>query len=121
MVDKEAAEHLRCNVKLDHLAQVLQVKFLLEIRVRPNSSRNKVGGSAGDPPRLVVSVQAPAVDGKANQAVIKELARAFELRARDFTIVFGELGRDKRLLVNGDEKTLQVKLEELMGETPTLL
>jgi uncharacterized protein (TIGR00251 family) len=66
-------------------------------------------------------VQAPAVDGKANQAVIKELAHAFELRARDFTIVFGQLGRDKRLLVNGDEKTLQVKLEELMGETPTLL
>jgi uncharacterized protein (TIGR00251 family) len=65
-------------------------------------------------------VQAPAVDGKANQAVIKELANAFNLRARDFTIVFGELGRDKRLLVDGDEQTLQGKLEELMGE-PTLL
>lgn len=95
--------------------------FLLEIRVRPNSSRNKVGGSVGDPPRLVVAVQAPAVDGKANQAVIKELALAFGLRARDFTIVYGELGRDKRLLINGDEKTLQVKLEELIAEVPKLL
>jgi uncharacterized protein (TIGR00251 family) len=65
-------------------------------------------------------VQAPAVDGKANQAVIKELAKAFDLRVRDFTIVYGELGRDKRLLVEGDEDTLQGKLEELMGE-PTLL
>ena len=94
--------------------------FLLEIRVRPNTSRNKVGGSVGQPPRLVVAVQAPAVDGKANQAVIKELAKAFDLRARDFTIVYGELGHEKRLLVQGDEKTLQGKLEELMGE-PTLL
>ena len=94
--------------------------FLLEIRVRPNTSRNKVGGSVGQPPRLVVAVQAPAVDGKANQAVIKELAKAFDLRARDFTIVYGELGRNKRLLVEGDEETLQGKLEELMGE-PTLL
>jgi uncharacterized protein (TIGR00251 family) len=94
--------------------------FLLEIRVRPNSSRNKVGGSTGEPARLVVAVQAPAVDGKANQAVIKELANAFNLRTRDFTIVFGELGRDKRLLVEGDEKTLQAKLEELIGE-PKLL
>ena len=96
------------------------MQFLLEIRVRPNSSRNKVGGSVGEPPRLVVAVQAPAVDGKANQAVIKQLADAFDLRARDFTIVFGELGRDKRLLVDeiSDEKvkTLQAKLEELMGE-----
>ena len=94
--------------------------FLLEIRVRPNTSRNKVGGSVGQPPRLVVAVQAPAVDGKANQAVIKELAKALDLRARDFTIVYGELGRDKRLLVEGDEETLQGKLEVLMGE-PTLL
>ena len=95
--------------------------FLLEIRVRPNSSRNKVGGLVGEPPRLVVAVQAPAVDGKANQAVIKQLADAFNLRARDFTIVFGELGRDKRLLVEGDEKTLQARLEELMGDNPKLL
>jgi uncharacterized protein (TIGR00251 family) len=97
------------------------VAFLLEIRVRPNSSRNKVGGSVGEPPRLVVAVQAPAVDGKANQAVIKQLAEAFNVRARDFTIVFGELGRDKRLLIEGDEKTLQAKLEELMDVTPKLL
>jgi len=96
------------------------VSFLLEIRVRPNASRNKVGGSVGEPPRLVVAVQAPAVDGKANAAVIKELADAFNLRSRDFTIVFGELGRDKRLLVEGDEETLQEKVEELMGE-PKLL
>ena len=79
----------------------------------------------GEPPRLVVAVQAPAVDGKANQAVIKQLAEAFNLRARDFTIVFGELGRDKRLLVEGvsleQEKTLQAKLEELMEEVPKLL
>ena len=99
--------------------------FLLEIRVRPNSSRNKVGGSVGDPPRLVVAVQAPAVDGKANQAVVKELAAALNLRARDFTIVFGELGRDKRIIVDGlspeNEKTLQATLEELMGENPKLL
>jgi len=94
--------------------------FLLEIRVRPNSSRNKVGGSAGDPPRLIVAVQAPAVDGKANAAVIKELANAFNVLVRDFTIVFGELGRDKRLLVNGDTQLLQARYDELIGE-PKLL
>ncbi len=101
------------------------MSFLLEIRVRPNSSRNKVGGVVGEPPRLVVAVQAPAVDGKANQAVIKQLAEAFNLRARDFTIVFGELGRDKRIIIDGlspeNEKTLQALLEELMGVNPKLL
>ena len=94
-------------------------QLLIEIRVRPNSSRNKVGGIAGDPPRLVVAVHAPAVDGKANEAVIKELAKAFDCRARDFTIVFGELGRDKRLLVQGDQVALTQKYEELQ-QTATL-
>ena len=95
-------------------------KFLLEIRVRPNASRNKVGGTAGDPPRLVVAVQAPAVDGKANDAVIKELATTFNLRARDFTIVFGELGRDKRIIIDGDVDSLQQIYESLIGD-PKLL
>jgi len=88
-------------------------QLLIEIRVRPNTSRNKVGGTAGNPPRLIVAVQAPAVDGKANEAVIKELAKAFDCRARDFTIVFGELGRDKRVLVQGDLVALSQKYEEL--------
>ena len=88
--------------------------------MRPNASRNKVGGTAGEPPRLVVAVQAPAVDGKANSAVIKELALAFNLRARDFTIVQGELARDKRLIVNGDKIDITKRLEELSGD-PKLL
>ena len=83
--------------------------LVIEIRVRPNASRNKVGGTAGDPPRLVVAVQAPAVDGKANTAVIKELAAAFGLRARDFTIVHGELSRDKRLVISSAEEVLMAR------------
>jgi hypothetical protein len=98
----------------------MQSDFLLEIRVRPNASRNKVGGTAGNPPRLVVAVQAPAVDGKANATVIKELATAFDLRASDFTIVHGELARDKRLIVIGNEIELAKRLEELSGD-PKLL
>ena len=95
-------------------------KFLLEIRVRPNASRNKVGGTVGNPPRLVVAVQAPAIDGKANDAVIKELATAFNLRARDFTIVFGELARDKRILIDCESEKLQSIYEALIGD-PKLL
>ncbi len=94
--------------------------FLLEIPVRLNASRNKVGGTAGDPPRLLVAVQAPAVDGKANAAVVKELSLAFDLRVRDFTIVHGELARDKRLIVKGNEIELAKRLEELSGD-PKLL
>ena len=89
--------------------------LVIEIRVRPNASRNKVGGTAGDPPRLVVAVQAPAVDGKANAAVIKELAAAFGLRARDFTIVHGELSRDKRLTISNSSVQIASRYNELLN------
>ena len=75
-----------------------------------------MGGTLGNPPRLVVAVQAPAVDGKANDAVLKELAKAFDLRPRDFTIVFGARGRDKRLLVAGDLEANQKRYEALCGD-----
>jgi uncharacterized protein (TIGR00251 family) len=88
---------------------------LIEIRVRPNAKNNRVGGVVSDPPRLVVAVQAPAVDGKANEAVLKVVGKAFDVRARDISIVHGELARDKRLVINGDEATLRAQLAELMG------
>lgn len=94
--------------------------MLLEIRVKPNSKRNKVGGTVGDPPRLIVAVQAPAVDGKANEAVVKEVGKAFGVKARDISIVHGELGRDKRLVIDADSEALQARLEELSGD-PKLL
>lgn len=94
--------------------------FTVAIRVRANSSRNKVGGTVGEPPRLVVEVQAPAVEGKANSAVLKELAKAFNVKVRNLSIVHGELARDKRLVIKGDEVTLRIRLEELSGDPKSL-
>jgi uncharacterized protein (TIGR00251 family) len=90
--------------------------FTFNIRVRANAFNNKVGGTAGDPPRLVVAVQAPAVDGKANSAILKELAKAFDLRPRDFTILSGETSRDKRIQVTGDSEVVSERYVELCGD-----
>ena len=74
----------------------------------------------GDPPRLVAAVLAPANEGKANEAIALELARALGVRKRDVAIVFGEPNRDKRVLVNGDEAALGRRYEELC-RAPKLL
>ncbi len=94
--------------------------FTFNIRVRVNASSNKVGGTAGDPPRLTVAVQAPAVDGKANSAIIKELAKAFDLRPRDFTILIGETSRDKRIQVTGDSEVIGKKHRELCEQLKSI-
>ena len=69
--------------------------MILDIRVRANAKQNKVGGEIAG--RLIVFVQAPAVDGKANDAVLKVLAEHFEVRARDIKIIRGETNRDKTI------------------------
>ena len=85
----------------------------LSIRVKPNAHFTRVGGRYGDD-ALVVAVQAPAVDGKANAAVVRALAEAFGVRRRDVTIVHGDRVRTKIMAIDGGDDDLGRRLEELL-------
>jgi uncharacterized protein len=82
-------------------------EFIFDIRTHPGAKRNAVGGKAGEPPRLVVSVQAPAEGGAANAAVIKVIAKALNLRPKDIEIIYGDTNRDKRIKATGDVIEIQ--------------
>ena len=69
---------------------------LVNIRVIANASKNDIIEEEG---RLKVKVNAPAVDGKANQAVIKLLANYFNTRKRNISIQKGERSRDKQIRI----------------------
>jgi uncharacterized protein (TIGR00251 family) len=94
--------------------------FTFNIRVRANASNKKVGGTVGDPPRLIVAVQAPSIDGKANSVILKELAKAFDLHQRDFTILMGETSRDKRIQANGDSEVTSKRHRELCEQLKSI-
>ncbi len=73
----------------------------LWVRVKPGSSRSGVGGEWGDdPPRLVVAVQARAVDGEANKAVVEAVAKALGVSRRSVRIVTGSKSRSKVLEID---------------------
>ena len=63
------------------------------LRVRPGAARTRVGGRYGD--RLVVAVQARAVDGAATEAALAAVAAAFSVRRRHVALVSGATSRDK--------------------------
>ena len=65
------------------------------LRVKPGASRTAVGGRHGSGDVLVVAVPAPAVDGKANKAVLAALAKALGTRPNKINIVSGQLARTK--------------------------
>ena len=45
-------------------------------------------------------LRAPAVDGKANKALIELLAGHFKVKKKDIEIIKGELSREKVITVN---------------------
>lgn len=72
---------------------------LLRVRVQPRASRDGVVGWAGS--TLRVRVNAPPVDGEANQAVRALLARCLGVPRSAVTLVGGAHGRDKLIRVEG--------------------
>ncbi|HVK22674.1 MAG TPA: DUF167 domain-containing protein [Actinokineospora sp.] len=69
--------------------------FRFGVRVKPGARKARVGGRWADGDTLIVAVAAPAVEGKANEAVRKAVAEAFGVRRQDVEIVSGDRGRDK--------------------------
>jgi uncharacterized protein YggU (UPF0235/DUF167 family) len=64
---------------------------------------------------LLVAVQARAVEGAANAAVIAAVAGAFGLRRGAVELVSGARSRDKVLALDGDPDALPTRLAELLG------
>nr|WP_084793758.1 DUF167 domain-containing protein [Actinokineospora bangkokensis] len=83
------------------------------IRVRPGARRTAVGGARAG--ALLVSVAAPAVEGKANEAVRAAVADAFGVRRRDVVITAGERSRDKVVAIDPEPPGARAVLERLLA------
>jgi uncharacterized protein (TIGR00251 family) len=90
----------------------LGAKAILRLRVVPNARRSEVVGVHGE--AIKVKVQAPAVEGKANEALREFLAERLDVPARAVEIISGGKSRDKMVAVEGLE-TAQAR-ERLLGE-----
>jgi len=72
---------------------------VLTVHVQPGASSTGYAGLHGDAHK--VRLAAPAVDGRANEALVEFLAEAFGARKRDVTIVSGVSARRKVVRVSG--------------------
>lgn len=72
---------------------------ILHLRVQPGAKRTAVSGVFGD--QLKIAVQAPPVDGKANEALLRWLAKTLGLNKREVTLTSGQTSRDKRVKIQG--------------------
>lgn len=82
----------------------------LTVHVKPRSSRSQILGLKDGV--LEVAVQAPPVDGKANEELIKLIADALDLSKKNVSVVAGQTGRQKIIEVIADDSVVTKWLEE---------
>jgi len=71
----------------------------LRVRVSPRASRDELAGERDG--ALVVRLTAPPVEGQANAALLRFLARQLGVAPSTLSVTRGAKGRDKVLLVAG--------------------
>ncbi len=82
---------------------------MVSVRVQASAGRNEFVGSREGVP--LVRVAAPALDGRANRALCRLLAKRLGVARSSVTIVRGERSRDKLIQVEGvDQATLDAAL-----------
>jgi uncharacterized protein (TIGR00251 family) len=79
---------------------------LVKVYLQPKSSKNEVVGPYRD--GIKVKVTAPPIGGKANEALIRFLAKEFGISSSYFKIIKGHHSREKTL------KILGLALQELL-------
>jgi uncharacterized protein len=71
----------------------------LAIRVQPRAGRDEIAGERAG--AIVIRVTARPVEGRANEAVRKLIAKRLGVPAGRVQVVKGDKGRDKRIRVEG--------------------
>lgn len=75
----------------------------IRVRVTPRAGRDQIDGLREG--ALRVRLAAPPVEGRANEALVRLLARALGLPPRDVRVVRGETAREKLIEIDGmDER-----------------
>jgi uncharacterized protein (TIGR00251 family) len=77
---------------------------VLELHVQPGARESSLAGRHGD--RLKLRIKAPAIDDRANAALIDFLARAMDVPSRQIHLLQGAHGRRKRLLIERPARLL---------------
>ena len=87
---------------------------IIDVLVQPGGSRDEVVGRHGD--ALKVKVSAPPEGGKANAAVCRLLAKAFDVPASSVAVTAGGRSRRKRVRIDHiDAAVATERLEHLTG------
>jgi uncharacterized protein (TIGR00251 family) len=73
--------------------------IILSVRAQPGARKDEIVGKWAD--SIKVRVTAPPEKGKANEAIIKLLAKKLGLKKPAISLISGETSREKKILLQG--------------------
>jgi uncharacterized protein len=91
----------------------------LAVRAQPGAKKTVIAGVYGeaDAAQLKIAVQAPPIEGRANEALIAFLGETFGIPKRSVELVSGESSRSKVFLLRGIAvKQVRLRLESQVSE-----
>ncbi|HEX3891970.1 MAG TPA: DUF167 domain-containing protein [Terracidiphilus sp.] len=86
-----------------HFLRSTDAGVTLAVRAQPGAKNTAITGLYGEGvvAQLKIAVQAPPVEGRANDALIAFLAKTFDLPRSSVELISGELSRSKVFLLRG--------------------
>ena len=87
----------------------------LNVRVQPNAKKSAFAGLWNDT-HLKITLKAPAVDGKANEALIDFLSDFLDLKKNSIFIMTGQNSRCKIIGINEKEEVCLCLIHKLLTE-----
>jgi len=85
-------------------------EIILKVYLQPKSSKNEAVGPFRD--GIKVKITAPPAEGKANEALIRFLAKKLEVSPSCIEIIRGQHSREKKLRILGDvDQELMKKID----------
>jgi uncharacterized protein len=91
------------------------------VRLSPRARADRLDGIvrlADGTPVLKVSVTAPPAEGRANDALLRLLAKDWDLPRRDLALVGGKKSRSKIVRIAGEPASLLARLDAALAPMP---
>jgi uncharacterized protein (TIGR00251 family) len=73
----------------------------LSLHVQPGAKRSELAGLHGE--ALKIKLAAPPIEGRANEALLKFIAKLFEVPVRQTSLKLGEQSRHKVIAITGSK------------------
>jgi uncharacterized protein (TIGR00251 family) len=93
-------------------------QIVLQLHIQPGARRSQIVGVHGQ--RLKIALQAPPVDGKANDALIRFLSDTLDIGRSRITLISGDTSREKNVAIQLNLLDATDVVERLLPSGPTL-